>query len=1219
MGADLNEALDDESSRGMIRILHVEDSEIDALTVKTMLHSRQGAAMGIVRAGTLAEARTLLGAGGFDLVLLDLNLPDSKGLSTVRALLAETDGSPLIIALTGEDYDETGLGVLKEGAQDFLPKAALSADALRRSILNALERKRLERALSWERRRAEEYLDIAPVIIVVQDAEGRIVRINRAGCEALGGRAADFLGASWLEEFVPGEERPTARRAFERLLRGENLQYERMEYRIRGMDGQERLIAWKHAPLRDAAGNVEGVLGSGLDVTAKRRNETRILVLSRLTEDNPNPLLRVDGEGRIVYGNPASASFLSRCGLSIGGRAPEDLLRAIAKVRASGEIQEIRFEAAERVFRFTLAEALDAGLVNVFGQDVTESDDALKRLTQSEQTHRVIFENSPLGMIHSDASGRVTKCNSRFLEIMGTTPGKIIGFNALTGLQNQKLRKAVETAINGEPAGFEGRYESITGTRSLYLRAHFSPVRAAEPPSDVIGVFEDYTESRKAEERMRFIQQRLELALEASGIGMWDWFMKNGLYEFDERWSRMLGYAPDELERTEAAWRSLIHPGDEPAVQALLQSLDSGKTSAYQAECRMRTKSGAWKWTLSLGKVMERDEDGKPSRMTGIHLDIDDHMRLMEERDWGTRVKEVLSRLYRRLTVSTPDMEDASRFLLSETRPLVGASLGFCASMTPKDGGLMVQAYSGALNETCALVQGKLQMTDQRAKGSYPGLWGRALNTGQAFFTNTPASHPASTGLPEGHAPIANFLAVPAILGNRPAGIIALANKEGGFTARDLAAVKEIGRYYAVAIQRVEALKELSESEERYRTLVESMQEGIIMIDDAGRLTYVNHQICKMLGRSRQDLLGRPMIDFVDESKKRDYQAQLDRRREGDAGKYEMTFAHAQGHRIFTLISPSPLFDDEGRYKGAFGVVTNVTQLKLLESQLVQAQKLESIGQLAAGIAHEINTPTQYVDNNVRYVRDGVDKLLAVAKACRGLVDAVKAGEGGADEAAALEALLDEADVDFLAEEAPAALDDSLDGLSRIAEIVRSVKQLAHPGKPEMELADINEALKSTVTVSRNEWKYAADLTLSCDETLPLVRCVRGEFNQVILNLIVNAAQSIQEKIGAHPEEKGRIAISSKNVGDGVEIRVSDTGMGIPARIRDKIFDPFFTTKEVGKGTGQGLAISHNVIREKHRGRISFESEEGEGATFIVWLPFGEDHPGNDSGQGEEA
>jgi signal transduction histidine kinase len=203
---------------------------------------------------------------------------------------------------------------------------------------------------------------------------------------------------------------------------------------------------------------------------------------------------------------------------------------------------------------------------------------------------------------------------------------------------------------------------------------------------------------------------------------------------------------------------------------------------------------------------------------------------------------------------------------------------------------------------------------------------------------------------------------------------------------------------------------------------------------------------------------------------------------------------------------------------------------------------------------------------------------------------------------------LAEVDLEFMKEEIPKALKQSLDGANRVSNIVRAMKDFSHPGTEEKKPIDLNRAIESTTIIARNEWKYVADMVTDLDPALPLVPCQVGEINQVMLNLLINGAHTINDVISQTEVEKGKITISTRVKGEWVEVRVADTGTGISEAVRDKIFDPFFTTKEVGKGTGQGLAIAHNFIVNKHGGTLTFETELSKGTTFVIRLPLQRTH-----------
>jgi len=306
-------------------------------------------------------------------------------------------------------------------------------------------------------------------------------------------------------------------------------------------------------------------------------------------------------------------------------------------------------------------------------------------------------------------------------------------------------------------------------------------------------------------------------------------------------------------------------------------------------------------------------------------------------------------------------------------------------------------------------------------------------------------------------------------------------------------------------------------------------------------------------------------------------------------------------NRIFTaecsIARRDPRIDDEITL-----FVRDVSLAKQLEAELRQAQKLESVGRLASGIAHEINTPIQFVSDSCFFVRESFVALFRLVRGYADLLDAAARGGAVTDMRCAAAQLEDEADLAYLLTSVPKSIETMGEGLMRVAELVAGMKTFAHPDQKEKVMVDLNHALRSTLVIARNEYKYVADLETDLVD-LPLVLCHAGEINQVILNILVNAAHAIGDRV-LGSEQRGRIAVRSRVDGEAVLISISDTGSGIPAEVQARIFDPFFTTKEVGRGTGQGLAIARSVVVDKHGGDLSFETESGKGTTFHIRLPI---------------
>ncbi len=315
-------------------------------------------------------------------------------------------------------------------------------------------------------------------------------------------------------------------------------------------------------------------------------------------------------------------------------------------------------------------------------------------------------------------------------------------------------------------------------------------------------------------------------------------------------------------------------------------------------------------------------------------------------------------------------------------------------------------------------------------------------------------------------------------------------------------------------------------------------------------------------------------------------------------------FRNADGDDRYLGLSITPFKDNHQGTSGLTIIGADITDRIKIEAQLHQSQKMEAIGQLAAGIAHEINTPTQFVGDNTRFLQEAFSDLLAACNLYKASLHATKSGTLDAERIQEVEAQLEELDIAYLEEEVPLAIEQTLKGVDRITHIVQAMKIFAHPGGAEKEPVDINNEIEKTITITRNEWKYVADLKTDFDTALPPVPCHRAEFNQVILNLIVNAAHAIADANADNSSAKGTITIGSHFTANQAEIRISDTGAGIPEHIRHRIFDLFFTTKEPGRGTGQGLAIAHSVIVDKHGGTIDIETEENQGTTFIIRLPI---------------
>ena len=411
------------------------------------------------------------------------------------------------------------------------------------------------------------------------------------------------------------------------------------------------------------------------------------------------------------------------------------------------------------------------------------------------------------------------------------------------------------------------------------------------------------------------------------------------------------------------------------------------------------------------------------------------------------------------------------------------------------------------------------------------------------------------------------------------------------------------------ALERELAEIEANNREKQMQTILENANEGIMTVNQWGIVESFNVAAAKMFGYPAEEVISQNISKLFVPPENQE-SLDLESALFTCNGMLVNGTNELQGIKKDSTHFPVLISVNDVKIKGKqifTAILRDLTKQKQMQCELAQAQKLESVGQLAAGIAHEINTPTQYVGDNARFLKDAFGDLNTALDGFGKLLDAAKSGELNEQVLSEVEASLEEADIQYLAEEIPQAIDQSLDGVERVAKIVRAMKEFSHPGSDEKKLVNLKESIETTITVARNEWKYVAKMETEFDDTLPEVSCLPGELNQVILNLIVNAAHAIGDVLGENSTEQGTISIGTRRDGKWAEIYVRDTGTGIPESVRARIFDPFFTTKGVGKGTGQGLAIAHSVIVDKHNGTIDCKSQKGKGTTFIVRIPISED------------
>lgn len=395
--------------------------------------------------------------------------------------------------------------------------------------------------------------------------------------------------------------------------------------------------------------------------------------------------------------------------------------------------------------------------------------------------------------------------------------------------------------------------------------------------------------------------------------------------------------------------------------------------------------------------------------------------------------------------------------------------------------------------------------------------------------------------------------------------------------------------------------RRISEQQNRLSTAIMHSSETIVVTDPEGIIEFVNPAFEKITGFSSDEAIGKkPSVLKSGRHDKNFYKKLWDTILSGEPWKGRFVNRKKNGEIYEEDASISPVFDKDGNIINFVAVKRDVSDLIRIENQLRHAQKMEGIGTLAAGIAHEINTPLQYLSDNMQFIKESFSEISAFVFNVRKIITEDPVKNEISDK---IDSLFKKGSLEFIIDEIPKAIEENLNGVNIVRKIVSAMKNFSHPGLTTMKKSDMNEAVQSTLTITKNVWKYCAEVVMNLKENLPEVTCHIGDVNQVLLNMVTNATDAIKEKYGER--SGGKITVTTDSNERSVYITIEDNGSGIPSESVDKIFQPFYTTKQVGKGTGQGLALSYDIIVNKHKGEIKVESEKGSGTKFTIELPIG--------------
>jgi len=1044
------------------------------------------------------------------------------------------------------------------------------------SFVDITELKKTEKALKERTAFLHSLIELSPLGMAAVNADDRVEMSNAAFERLFLYSQAEIVGTVLGDLILPPDLAEEGAKLSRHCLEQGSLQ---LITRRRRKDGT-LLDVQIFAVRLEVDGKPPGILALYEDITERKRAEASLREsedrFRSAFEDAPNGMCMVTPDGHFMHANAAMCAMLGYPAEELLAGAwqqithPEDLERSrqagadlMSGARAVVELEKRYIHKSGRVVwvRAKIQAIRAAG--GEISHFLTQIEDITlrKQADEAKAFLASLVESSPDAIIGTNLDGIVMSWNHGAEELYGYTAEEMIGKSiSLLLLPERANGRANEVQQCLEAAGHNGlviRYETVRVRKDgvwVDVALTLSPVRDATGSVTAIAAIAHNITERRFREQQTQLQTA---ALESAANGILIANREGRILWVNPAFTRLTGYAAEEvLDRTPAVLKSGIHDGS--FYQNLWSAICRGDT--WHGEIVNRRKDGTlYDEEMSITPV--RSTDGTIHHFVAVKQDITERKRAREEVLFKTALLETAaeSTLDGILVVDGKGnrIQSNRRFaeILSVPAELVdrGDDEAMLAHVLPQ-----IQNPEAFLQR----VQYLYAHDSEKARDEFQ------LNDGRCIDRYTTP----------------------------------LRGADGRYFGRVW--------YFRDITDRKQAEQALRESEQRYRDLFENAAAIICTTDLEGRFTSLNLAGQRAFGFAQEEeALATDIWHFVVPEFWPTFKRDCDRMLAGETRlTTEMEVIAKDGRRFKLEVKPRLIWQG-GKAVGLQAIAHDITGRDIAEMELRQAQKLESVGRLAAGIAHEINTPIQFIGDNTRFLEEAFASFKMLLSKYAELRVVASAGPVAPDLLRELQRAEEQADCAYLLEEIPRAIVQTMDGVQRVATIVRAMKEFAHPEKNEMAAADLNMALQSTITVARNEWKYVAEVEAGFAE-LPLVICNVGDLNQVFLNLLINAAHAIADVVPNGG--KGRITVRTAAEGDKVHISIADTGAGIPEDIRGKIFDPFFTTKEVGRGTGQGLAIARSVVVDRHKGTLSFESEVGKGTTFHIRLPLSPPPPPKD-------
>jgi len=1061
-------------------------------------------------------------------------------------------------------------------------------------VLDITERKGAEEKLRESEEKFRALYDNAPLSYQSLDEDGCFNDVNPTWLRTLGYEKEEVIGKRFLE-FLHPDWKPHFEKNFPEFKRRGYVHD--VQFKIRHKDGHYLDISFEGCIGYWPDGRIRQTYCVFQDITERKQTEKKLQESERLQRtlignlpgmayrcsNKPDWPMEFVSEGCLALTGYTQDELTDTTRLSYGDLIhPDDrqmVWDCIQKAVRRGEPFVIEYrlqdnEGGERWMwergRAIYEESGGTAIIEGFITDITESKRAEEALRVSENQLQILIDAMPDFVCFMDGYGRWLKANDACIRIFqlkgkdyrGKKNFELAKLNS--NLQDSFLTSQETDARAWNENGLfhgEEMIPSPDGQVRSYDVIKVPIFNSSGERKGLVVLGHDVTESKKAQDALKKSENNYKVATEAGRIAVWRVKLPEDTVDSSGTLERLLGYEPGEIDD----WKKINHPEDKDRLKELWKNIHQKKADRYDVEQRLLCKDGNFKWFSSRGQVVWDDET--KGFIVGTTQDINER---------------------KQMEIMLEESEEMFRAISSSAHDAI--------VMIDNDGNITYwnDAAEDMFEHSVDEVFGRNFheiFVSEKFHEQHQKAFKKFQNTGEGVAMGTTIEL-------EAH------------------------RKDGTIFPVDLSlsSVKLNEKWHAIGIvrditERKLIEEQLHDSLEKFRTLYEASSDAVILLDEK-KFFECNKAALNMFGFSTmEELCNKGPVELSppiqtcgtnSEDLANEYIAKAH-----ELGNYGFEWIHLRSNGT---TFPCDIMLNSLQLSGKHilqVVIRDMTKRKreeeerqALEEEINQARKLEAVGSLASGIAHEINTPIQFVGDNTNFLSDSFKTLISLIKSCNSIWQEAKAGGDLASLDSKRVKAEESADLEYLKEEVPSAIEQTLDGVQRVTKIVRAMKDFAHSDQGTMSPSNINDMLESTLTVARNELKYVADVETNFDRELPDIECYRDDLNQVFLNLLVNAAHTIADVVGDSSAIRGTITVSTERDNDNVVIRIKDTGTGIPKEVRDCIFDPFFSTKDVGKGTGQGLAIVRKIIVEKHKGKLDFETEEGKGTTFIIRLPI---------------